>query len=85
VTASDGAASARAELPARFQRAIDAAAMRAGLAGADAYLDEWRRQTRPCGPDLAAEVAAEVERLEAAYTREVVLALGRAGGAAATG
>jgi hypothetical protein len=39
----------------------------------------------PVRPRPRAEVAAEVERLEAAYTREVVLALGRAGGAAATG
>jgi len=32
-------------LSARFQEAIDRAAMRAGKGGSDAYLDEWRRVT----------------------------------------
>jgi hypothetical protein len=54
--------------------------MKAGLTDSDAYLDEWRRETRPCGDDLDAEVAAEVERLEAAYPRETLLALTRSGG-----
>ena len=77
----DGA-SARVQLSDRFQKAIDAAAMRAGLTGSDAYLDEWRRETRPCGEDIDAEVAAEAERLEHQYTREVLLELTRAGGSA---
>ena len=41
--------------------------MEAGLFGTDDYLEEWRRESRPCGDDLEAEVAAEVERLETAY------------------
>lgn len=80
VTASGGGASARVQLSERFQLAIDAAAMKAGLTGSDAYLDEWRRESRPCGDALEAEVAAEAERLEAAYPRERLLALTRAGG-----
>ncbi len=32
-------------LTARFQEAIDRAAMRAGKGGSDAYLEEWRRVT----------------------------------------
>lgn len=32
-------------LSARFQEAVDRAAMRAGKGGSDAYLDEWRRVT----------------------------------------
>ncbi len=60
--------------------AIDAAAMRAGLVDSDDYLDGWRRETRPCGADLEAEVAAETERLEATYDREALLRLTRAGG-----
>jgi hypothetical protein len=49
----------------RFQQAIDAAAMRAGLAESDAYLAEWRSsdwQERD-GPmaDLAAALVAELE------------------------
>ena len=80
VTASDGDHSARRLLSDRFQQAIDAAAMKAGLSEADAYLDEWRRETRPCGDDLEAEVEAEAGRLEAAFDREALVRLTRAGG-----
>ena len=58
VTAKEGRARAARELPTRFQEAIDAAAMRAGLIGTDAYLEEWRREARACGDDLEAEVDA---------------------------
>ena len=64
VTAKEGRARAARELAPRFQEAIDAAAMRAGLIGTDAYLEEWRREPRSCGDDLEPEVAQEVERLE---------------------
>ncbi len=57
-------------LPDRFQQAIDRAAMRAGAIGTDAYLEEWRREARDCGDDLAAETAAEAARLEAAFPPE---------------
>jgi hypothetical protein len=80
VTATGTGTSARAQLSDRFQRAIDAAAMKAGLIDSDAYLEEWRRETRTCGDDLDAEVAAEVERLESKYPRERLLALTRSGG-----
>jgi hypothetical protein len=80
VTASEGRTTARRQLADRFQTAIDAAAMKAGLVGSDAYLDEWRRESRPCGDDLEAEVDAEVERLEAAFPREALLAITRTGG-----
>jgi len=62
---------AKAELSQRFQVAIDDAAMRAGLIGTDAYLEQWRRgewQERAGNiNDVAATVAAE---LEAEYTPE---------------
>lgn len=74
---------ARVELPPRFQEAIDAAAMRAGLAETDAYLEQWRRgewQERAGAPaDVAAAVARE---LDAAYTPERMRALVRAAGEA---
>src|SRR3954453_2544008 len=41
VTARDGAATSKAALPGRFQEAIDEAAMRQGMAGSDAYLEQW--------------------------------------------
>ncbi len=51
-----GRQSAKRELPERFIRAIDAAAMRAGATSADAYLADWRRaEPTPCGDDLEAE------------------------------
>jgi hypothetical protein len=80
VTATNGAATVRRELPERFQKAIDAAAMKAGLIESDAYLEGWRRDTRPCGEELEAEVQAEAERLEAAYDRAALLRLTRSGG-----
>ncbi len=80
VVASDGDSSARVQLTDRFQKAIDAAAMKAGLAEMDAYLDEWRREARECGADLEAEVAREAERLERAYPVESIRSLVRGGG-----
>jgi len=80
VTAGTGRGAARAQLAERFQEAIDAAAMRAGLLGTDDYLSQWRREARPCGDDLEAEVADEAARLEAAYTDDVLERLVRANG-----
>ena len=80
VTAKEGRARAARELPERFQEAIDAAAMRAGLVGSDAYLEEWRREPRSCGDDLEVEVVQELDRLDAAYTDEVLERLVRENG-----
>ncbi|HSF61296.1 MAG TPA: virulence factor [Gaiellaceae bacterium] len=80
VTAKEGRRSARAQLPERFQEAIDAAAMRAGLIGTDAYLAEWRREPRECSEDLDKEVSEEAEWLEAAYPDDTLERLVRADG-----
>jgi hypothetical protein len=80
VVAREGRETARVQLSDRFQQAIDAAAMKAGLSESDAYLEEWTRTSRPCGVDLEAEVAAEAEALEAAFPRERLAAFVRAGG-----
>jgi hypothetical protein len=80
VTAKEGRRSARVQLPDRFQEAIDAAAMRAGLIGTDSYLAEWRREQRECGEDLDQEVAEEAEWLEAAYTADTLERLVKADG-----
>ena len=80
VTAKEGRKSARAQLAERFQEAIDAAAMRAGLPGTDAYLEEWRREPRACADDLELEVVQETRRLEAAYTDDVLERLVRDNG-----
>jgi Virulence factor len=81
VTARAGRASARAPLSDRFQEAIDAAAMSAGLIGTDEYLGEWRRESRSCGDELEAEVEAEAARLEEAYGSDRLDRLARSSGA----
>ena len=74
---------ARRALPARFQEAIDRAAMRAGLAGSDDYLGQWRRgEPIPAGRDPEAEADALALRLEAEFTDEVLDTLVAAGGRA---
>jgi len=74
---------AKVLLPARFQEAIDRAAMRAGRGSSDAYLADWQRsEGRPCGEDMEAEARAEAARLEALYDDEALLALIRAHGRA---
>lgn len=80
VTASDGESSARAQLPDRFQTAIDAAAMKAGLVEMDDYLGEWRRVASPCGHDIEAEVERESERIVEMYSAAVIRELIRNGG-----
>ena len=56
VVVKAGRVSAKRELPERFIKAIDAAAMRSGAAGTDDYLAAWRRgEPTPCGDDLEAE------------------------------
>jgi Virulence factor len=85
VTATDGGRTGRVQLADRFQEAIDEAAMEAGLAASDDYLNEWRRDTRPCESDLEREMAAEAERLEAFHTPEVLRALVRSGGVTSPG
>lgn len=80
VTATDAERTARVQLSDRFQHAVDAAAMAAGLVESGAYLEEWRRESRPCGPDLDHEVATEAAALEKAHPPELLRALVRSGG-----
>ena len=80
VTAGKGRGASRIQLSERFQEAIDAAAMRAGLIGTDSYLEEWRRESRQCGDDLAAEVAAVAAQLEDDYPDDRLERLVRASG-----
>ncbi|HUO45672.1 MAG TPA: virulence factor [Acidimicrobiia bacterium] len=80
VVAKRGRESAKKELSARFQVAIDRAAMYAGLFGTDEYLAEWKRASRPCGADLEIEVAQTAAELEASFTSEVLNELAGSGG-----
>jgi hypothetical protein len=70
VTATNGENKATLVLSDRFQHAIDRAAAVAGLTETKAYVNEWRRATRPLLSDeLAAEVATITAGLEADYSR----------------
>ncbi len=80
VTARDGRRSSKIVLHPRFQVAIDKAASRAGKREYDAYIEEWRKVTRPCSIELDTEVAAEVERLETEYDRHRLAMLIQSGG-----
>ena len=76
-----GRRTAKRQLPERFEQAIDRAAMRAGLTGTDAYLEQWRRGAPvACGEDLDAEADAAAAALETEYTVERVRALVANGG-----
>lgn len=78
-----GRKTARRQLPERFEQAIDRAAMRAGLTGTDAYLEQWRRADPvPCGDDLEAEADAAAAALEAEHPPERLRALVANGGLA---
>ena len=56
----------------RFAVAIDRAAMRAGKGSSQAYLDEWRRESRPVDGDIKAAVEAEAARLEAQFPEDLL-------------
>jgi len=80
VVRDDAGASARRLLPEKFQEAVDAAAMVAGLIGSDEYTEQMRMDKRQCGDDLEAAVEAARADLEAEWTDEVLRAAIRAGG-----
>lgn len=55
----------------RFQKAIDSAAVRSGLTGTDAYLDQWRTSPwQPSDGELQRTAEALVEELEDSYNAE---------------
>ncbi len=84
VVVKRGRETAKVQLSARFQEAVDRAAMRAGKGSSDAYLSDWKRSDpRPCGEDIQAEAAAEAARIEARFSDEDLETLIRAKGLAA--
>jgi len=64
----------------RFAVAIDRAAMRAGKGSSKAYLEEWRREGRPCDRPIEEAVKTEVARLEAQFPDDVLEVAVKAGG-----
>ena len=67
VIAKERRDTAKIVLTERFAEAIDKAAMRAKMAGTDAYLEQWRREVVNCGKDLQVAVDDAAEKLEQAY------------------
>lgn len=60
----------------RFEKAIDRAAMKAGLHGADGYLEQWRRCEVPIEGTEAAKIAQNLRsRLETQFSAEVLQSL----------
>ena len=80
VLVRDGRRQSKQVLHPRFQVAIDKAASRAGKREYSAYIEEWRRTQQPCGDDIEAQVAAEVERLETEYDKHRLARLIQTGG-----
>ncbi len=67
VLAKKGRERARHALSDRFQLAIDRAAMRAKKIDADAYLDDWRRETAKVSGDMHLAVIDKAASIEASY------------------
>ena len=80
VIAREGRRSAKRVLDKRFQFAVDKAAMNAGKKAYGDYIEEMQRSERPAEGDLVELVDAELARLEAAYTKDVLHALIASGG-----
>ena len=71
VVAKAGRRSAKIKLAERFEKAIDMAAMKDGMAGSDDYLGEWRRgEQQACEEDLEMEAQALAARLEEEFDDE---------------
>jgi hypothetical protein len=81
VVCKRGRETAKIQLSARFQEAVDRAAMRAGKGSSDAYLADWKRsEPQLCGDDIQAVVAATAAEIEARYTDEALERLIKAKG-----
>ena len=80
VVAREGKGSARAMLSERFQEAVDASAMVAGLIGSDDYTAQMAMDRRACGDDLEDEVRREAECLEAEWSDDLLRTTIRTGG-----
>ncbi|MGB0495324.1 MAG: virulence factor [Kangiellaceae bacterium] len=70
VVASERRKKAKVLLSNRFAEAIDKAAMRANMAGSDAYLEQWRKEITKCSDDLELEVEKASKKLETDFSDE---------------
>src|SRR4051794_19769075 len=83
VIAKRGRGTAKVQLSARFQEAVDRAAMRAGKGSSDAYLADWKRsEPQPCDDDLQRVVNTIAAQIEARFSDEDLERLVKAKGLA---
>ena len=75
-----GRTNIKRELPPRFAKAIDRAAMRAGRGASDAYLADWRRESEEASGDVEQLVAERAAALESRFSDEFLEAVVKAGG-----
>ena len=68
------------ELSKRFAVAIDRAAMRAGRGSSNAYLEDWRRDSRPCSGDIEELVREEAAQLEHRFPDDTLERIVKASG-----
>jgi hypothetical protein len=80
IVGQEGRKRHKLELPPRFAAAIDRAAMRAGRGSSKAYLEDWRRESRPCEGDVQQLVNEEAERLQVQFPDDFLEAVVKAGG-----
>ena len=76
VIVGKGRRGSKRQLAERFEQAIDMAAMRAGMAGTDDYLTQWRKAAPYSVEGDAKDVAErEANRLETEYDKARILGL----------
>jgi hypothetical protein len=75
-----GRTNIKRELPPRFAKAIDRAAMRTGRGSSDAYLADWRRESEEVSGDIERLVAERAAALESRFPEEFLEAVVKAGG-----
>jgi hypothetical protein len=80
VVRDDAGGSARRLLPDRFQEAVDAAAMVAGLIGSDDYTEQMAMDRRGVGDDLETEASAAETAVLAEWDENTLKTAIRAGG-----
>jgi hypothetical protein len=80
VVRDDAGGSARRLLPERFQEAVDAAAMVAGLIGSDDYTEQMTMDRSQVGDDLEAEASAAEQAVLDEWSEDQLKVAIRAGG-----
>jgi len=80
VIAKEGRQTEKRVLDKRFQFAVDKAAMNAGKKSYGDYIEEMQRSQQAADGNLTELVDAEMARIEAAYTKDVLHRLIASGG-----